>query len=119
MKAGIGTRTSVPPHTFVTNISSINDFQLCTMRDHNRRVKRRIKGGPKAHYLDTGTAGHKAVEDLHNQLGTWDPAAAVGIAEQHADALRQHVYEAGAIYSEKEAAKRLEFADYLVKAFPI
>jgi hypothetical protein len=118
MKAGIGLLEKVPENTFVTNISGINSFHLCKLRWHNARNLRRIRPVETAHFLDAGTVGHDAIQDLHQIMGGWDSDAALGIAHKHAGGLRKVVHDAGETMSEHGQERRLWFANWLEHALP-
>jgi len=117
MRAGIGILEEVPENTFVTNISGINSFHLCRLKYHNDRNLKRVRPIESAHFLDTGTLGHDAVEDLHTTMGEWDSDAALGIAHKHAEEMRQ-VVRASSHMTEKGQEERLKFADWLIHALP-
>jgi hypothetical protein len=119
MKAGRGELTEVRPFTFVTNISGVNQFKMCEQRWFNSRVMNRIRPIEETDFLATGKVGHDAIQALHERMGEWNSDAALGIAHEHAQRLRADVEQRGHLMYEKEAEKRVWFADWLEMALPL
>jgi len=118
MRAGIGELTSVPPDSVVYNMSSVNDYLLCIKKWHNGAVAKRITPMSPAHYLHTGTVGHDAVQELHELMGTWEPDAALGIAQTAAARVQKEVDEHSNLMTETDRTKREEWVGWIKDALP-
>lgn len=120
MRAGIGDPTDIPPNTFVVNVSAINTHNTCDRRWYHERVDNRVANiATPAEFLVNGTVGHQCIQELHEQMGTWAPEAAIGIAHKHAQRLTDEAEQKAQFMTTKQLERRAWFTDWLPRAFPL
>ena len=118
MKAGIGAPDK-SGNPYIVNISSINTHNLCDRKWFHERVENRVSPSVGAHYLQTGTVGHAAIEDLHSTHGEWRTDAALAIAQKHANALRAEAERTANLMEQRDYENVLWFCDWLPRAFAL